>query len=309
VTAHNASQPGFLRFPAGHGAKLKRLAPAKVNFYLHVERPDDKGYHPLESLVAFADIGDEIIFESKAPRSGLNLYINGPFAGGLSSGEDNLILKAVRRFERATDIEVSGDIRLTKMLPIASGIGGGSADAGAILHHLRAIYAPGMPDEDMETLAADIGADGVMCLWATASIAEGYGEKLLPATVPSVAAVLINPGVECPTPAVFRQYDALGRFENIEAKQLFSSVTSFDAFITALEATRNDLEAPAIALKPEIAEVLSSLETQPETAFARMSGSGATCFALCRTNDDALALGRRLEGLWPGAWVRTCRLG
>lgn len=286
-----------------------RLAPAKVNLYLHVAQPDDRGYHPLQSLVVFADIGDEIALMPKASDKALSLHIDGSFADGLSAGEDNLVVKAVRCFEQETGITVAADIRLTKNLPVASGIGGGSADAGAILHLLRETYAPGMPDRDMETLAADVGADGVMCLWAKTSIAEGYGEKLLPVTVPSVAAVLINPGLECPTPAVFRQYDTRGRFENIEAKQLFSAVTSFDAFITALQATRNDLEAPAIALKPEIAEVLSSLERQPETAFARMSGSGATCFALCRTDDDARALSRRLEGLWSHAWVRACRLG
>jgi 4-diphosphocytidyl-2-C-methyl-D-erythritol kinase len=215
----------------------------------------------------------------------------------------------VRRFERAAGIEAAGDIRLTKALPVASGIGGGSADAGAILLLLREIYTPGMPDGDLEALAAAVGADGVMCLWAKASIAEGYGEKLTAISLQPLPAVLVNPGIACPTPAVFRQYDAHDCFENIVAKQRFFEISSVDALIAALAETRNDLEAPAIALRPEINDVLAILKAQPETAFARMSGSGATCFALCRSDVDARALSRRLEGLWPRAWVRACRLG
>lgn len=288
---------------------IGRLAPAKVNLYLHVAQPDDKGYHPLQSLVVFADIGDEIALEPKLSGSGLNLHIDGRFAEGLSTGEDNLVIRAVRRFEQATGASVAADIRLTKALPVASGIGGGSADAGAILHLLRQAYAPDMPDGDLETLATAVGADGVMCLWAKASVAEGYGEKLTPVSVPSMPAVLVNPGIECPTPAVFRQYDTQGPFENIEAKQPFFDTFSPGALIGALKATRNDLEAPAIALMPEINHVLEILKAQPETAFARMSGSGATCFALCEGNDEAEALSRRLYGLMPHAWVRACRLG
>ncbi|MBW8734171.1 MAG: 4-(cytidine 5'-diphospho)-2-C-methyl-D-erythritol kinase [Asticcacaulis sp.] len=287
----------------------KRLAPAKVNLYLHVAPPDDKGYHPLQSLVVFADAGDKIALNPKGSGDGLTLHIDGPFAAGLSAGEDNLIVKAVRRFEQAAGMRVIADIHLTKTLPVASGIGGGSADAGAILHLLREIYAPGMPDRDLEDLAAGIGADGVMCLWAKAAIAEGYGERLTPVAIPSLPAVLVNPGVECSTPAVFRQFDLDARFENIQSKQSFLNISSPDAFIAALKTTRNDLEAPAITLMPEIAAVLSLLNAQPETVFARMSGSGATCFALCRSDDDAVSLSRRLDGLLPGAWVRACRLG
>ena len=286
-----------------------RLAPAKVNLYLHVARPDAKGYHPLQSLVVFADIGDEIVLETKRSGERLNLHIEGPFADGLSVGEDNLIIKAVRRFEQTTGLGVCADIRLTKALPVASGIGGGSADAGAILHLLRETYAPAMPDNDLESLAGAVGADGVMCLWAKASIAEGYGERLTPVSAPSMSAVLVNPGIGCATPAVFRQYDTQGRFENIDAKQPFFDISSPGALISALQTTRNDLESPAIALKPEIADVLSVLKAQPETAFARMSGSGATCFALCNSDEAAETLRRRLHALMPQAWLRACRLG
>ncbi len=284
------------------------IAPAKINLYLHVAQPDDRGYHPLQSLVVFADIGDEIILQPKAYGEELNLRIDGPFGEGLSPGEDNLVVKAVRRFEQAAGMRLAADIRLTKNLPVASGIGGGSADAGAVLHLLRGTYAPDMPDADLEALAGAVGADGVMCLWAKSAIAEGFGEKLTPVSLPSMPAVLVNPGVECSTPAVFRQYDAEDGFQNIDAKQPFFDISSPSALIDALETTRNDLEAPAIALRPEIADVLMVLNAQPETAFARMSGSGATCFALCRSDDEARTLSRRLEGLMPRAWVRACRL-
>lgn len=285
-----------------------RLAPAKVNLYLHVAQPDVRGYHPLQSLVVFADIGDELALTPKTSDEGLNLYIDGPFGEGLGGGEDNLVIKAVRRFEQATGVKVSADIRLTKSLPVASGIGGGSSDAGAVLHLLRDAYAPNMPDRDLESLAAAVGADGVMCLWARAAIAEGYGERLMPVTAPPMAAVLVNPGIACSTPAVFAAYDALGFLKNIESKQHFVNISSPDSLILALEGTRNDLEAPAIALTPEIADVLRILKAQPEAVFTRMSGSGATCFALCHSDEDAAALSRRLDGLLPGAWIRACRL-
>ncbi|ESQ80448.1 4-(cytidine 5'-diphospho)-2-C-methyl-D-erythritol kinase [Asticcacaulis sp. YBE204] len=279
-------------------SKISRLAPAKVNLYLHVAAPDVRGYHPLRSLVVFADYGDEV---SLSPGQG-RLTIDGPFAEGLSTGEDNLILKAVRRFEAAAGVTVNRhDIHLTKNLPVASGIGGGSADAGAVLHLLREAYAPDMPDAALEAVAAQTGADGVMCLWSKSAIAEGYGEVLTPVEVPSLAAVLINPGVECSTPAVFKAYDAVGRFEPIGA-DISGDVVAF------LRTTRNDLESPAIALHSVIGEVFRSLEAYDETRFARMSGSGATCFALCDTREDAEKLAAKLRQNWPRAWVRACML-
>ncbi len=148
------------------------LAAAKVNLYLHVAAPDARGYHPLQSLVVFADIGDEVTFspiESVGSSDDLipRLNIDGPFAEGLQADKGNLILKAVRRFEAAAGVKVGGHaIRLNKNLPLASGIGGGSADAGATLRVLRALYAPAMADSDLAAIAGAIGADGVMCLWS-----------------------------------------------------------------------------------------------------------------------------------------------
>ncbi|MCR6660764.1 MAG: 4-(cytidine 5'-diphospho)-2-C-methyl-D-erythritol kinase [Asticcacaulis sp.] len=291
------------------------LARAKVNLYLHVAAPDARGYHPLQSLVVFADIGDDVTFlpfQSAGLAGGLTPHLNieGPFAEGLQVDEGNLILKAVRRFEAVAGVKVGGHaIRLTKNLPVASGIGGGSADAGATLRELRALYAPDMADSVLAAIAGAIGADGVMCLWSQSAFAEGYGERLTPVALPAVPAVLVNPGVECATARVYGGYDAVGRFNEIEAMSGFSDVTDARQLVAALSHTRNDLQSPAIHLQPIIAEVLTALESQDETLFARMSGSGATCFALCETDEAANALSVRMQAMMPAAWVRACRLG
>jgi 4-diphosphocytidyl-2-C-methyl-D-erythritol kinase len=291
---------------------LTRLAPAKVNLYLHVAAPDARRYHPLQSLVMFADIGDIMRLDglsAKASAKGHGgLTLDGPFAAGLSSGPDNLILKAVRRFEAATGVAVDRPLHLTKNLPVASGLGGGSADAGAALHLLRQAYAPDMPDTELEAIAAALGADGVMCLWARTAFAEGYGEILTAADVPELPCVLVNPRVECSTAAVYSGFDHLARFDDIDASARFDDIVNIDDFIAGLRTTRNDLEPAAIRLQPVIADVLSTLDAQPETLLARMSGSGATCFALCATSAAAEVLSRRMQALMPGAWVRACTL-
>ncbi|MGN6207567.1 4-(cytidine 5'-diphospho)-2-C-methyl-D-erythritol kinase [Asticcacaulis sp.] len=291
------------------------LAKAKVNLYLHVAAPDSRGYHPLQSLVVFADIGDDVSFlpfqsAGSSEDTTPHLSIDGPFAEGLQADKDNLILKAVRHFEAVAGVRVDGHaVRLTKNLPLASGIGGGSADAGATLRALRALYTPDMADSDLAVIAGAIGADGVMCLWSRSAFAEGYGERLTPVTLPAVPAVLVNPGVECATARVYGGYDAAGRFNEIEAKSGFSGVRDVRQLVSALSHTRNDLQSPAIHLQPIIAEVLTALEAQDETLFARMSGSGATCFALCETDEAANALSVRMQAMMPAAWVRACRLG
>lgn len=292
---------------------LRRLAPAKVNLYLHVAAPDARGYHPLRSLVAFADIGDEVRLlpatsNVSSSESRPRLSIDGRFSAGLGTGEDNLVLKAVRRFEQATGVEVRAyDIALTKSLPIASGIGGGSADAGAVLHLLREAYVPGMSDDALGDVASSIGADGIMCLWAKPSVAEGYGERLTPAPLPRLPAVLINPLVACSTAAVYGGFDAQGEFQDVDGPG-FPEPVRPEVLVETLKTTRNDLQAPAIRIQPVINDVLDSLAAQPETLFARMSGSGATCFALCGSDQDAQALAKQLETLWPDAWVQACTL-
>ncbi len=292
---------------------LSRLAPAKVNLYLHVGAPDARGYHPLQSLVMFADIGDEVrLLPAESGGSAENLKdllsISGPFGAGLGAGEDNLVVKAVRRFEAATGVVVGHLIELDKALPIASGIGGGSADAGAVLHLLRQAYAPDLSDDALAAMAGSIGADGVMCLWSKPSFAAGYGEVLTPAQMPMVPAVLINPLVECSTAAVYNGFDDLGRFSAVTPPTGFEAPADLQTLVVALERTRNDLQVPAIRIAPVIGDILQALGAQTETLLARMSGSGATCFALCTSLVDAQNLAAKLSGLYPTAWIKACTL-
>ncbi len=284
---------------------LRTLAPAKVNLWLHVAAPDHSGYHPLRSLVAFADIGDEVRFTPDTSGT-FSLSINGPFAEGLSSEVDNLILKAAAAFSRAIDIPCGGAFHLKKTLPVASGLGGGSSDAGAALRLLREAFSSEMSDTALESIAASLGADGAMCLWGRSCIAEGYGEKLTPVAIPRLPAVLINPGIACATGEVYSTFDKA--LPDSELGGEVSLPQDADEIRHLISANRNDLEPAAKALKPEIADLLSKLQAQPETMLARMSGSGATCFVLCRTMSDAEILSDRLKNISTNAWVTPCIL-
>ncbi|HVY35221.1 MAG TPA: 4-(cytidine 5'-diphospho)-2-C-methyl-D-erythritol kinase, partial [Caulobacteraceae bacterium] len=281
------------------------LAPAKVNLYLHVAAVQPDGYHPLASLMAFADIGDQVKAE---PAEGLSLSITGPFAQGLSAGEDNLVLRAARALAAAARTDRGAHLTLTKALPISAGLGGGSSDAGAALRLLRPLLAPGMDDGALQAVAEGVGADGAACLWGRAVIAQGRGERLTPAPVlPPLPAVLVNPGVPSPTGAVYRAYDAMGAVgdADLPSAPVLGDVAAVSAWLADC---RNDLQAPALALEPRIGQALDALSAAPQTLFARMSGSGATCFALCPDHDAARALAEQLTRDPPLWWARACRL-
>jgi 4-diphosphocytidyl-2-C-methyl-D-erythritol kinase len=281
------------------------LAPAKVNLFLHVGGPDAEGYHPLASLMVFADVGDGLWVESAET---LSLRVEGPFGAGLSVGEDNLVMKAARSLLAAagrTDAPVR--LVLDKRLPLAAGLGGGSADAGTALRLLNAHLDLGFDDTRLEALAAQLGADGAACFRTAPVIAEGRGERLTSAPMwPGLPCVLVNPGVPSPTGAVYRAYDEGGRFSEVSVPPL-PSTPDVGAIAAALAALRNDLEPPAVRMQPVIGATLEILRGEPETLLARMSGSGATCFALCADPAAAAALAARLAR--PGWWVRACTLG
>lgn len=287
---------------------LAAFAPAKVNLFLHVGGPDAEGYHPISSLMAFADIGDQVAIQaSDAPA----FETSGPFGAAIPADGDNLVVRAARAFHA----KVGGPVPpyrliLDKRLPIASGLGGGSSDAGAALKLLRDALAPYLTDDDLEPLAASLGADGAACLRATALLAEGRGEILSPAPrLPELNAVLVNPGVPSPTGAVYRAYDAAVHPDGATRPFLPSHLESAEEVAAWLAvATRNDLEAPAVALEPRIGQVLDVLRDEPESLLVRMSGSGATCFVLCAGDIEAETLAERLENLRPDWWVRRCRL-
>jgi 4-diphosphocytidyl-2-C-methyl-D-erythritol kinase len=284
------------------------LAPAKVNLFLHVGAPGADGYHPLCSLMVFADVGDRL---EAAPAEALALSVRGPFASGLSADSDNLVLRAARALiSEARQPVAPVAFQLDKQLPVASGLGGGSSDAGAALRLLRAEAKLALDDARLEAVAAGLGADGAACLWGRSVVAEGRGERLSPAPgLPVLFGVLVNPGVPVSTAAVYRAFDAAGRFGEVAPPPMPDAFETPQEVAAWLAGQRNDLEAPAIEVAPPVGDVLATLRDEPETLIARVSGSGGTCFALCADDIAAETLAERIEGLAPHWWVKRCRLG
>ena len=289
---------------------LSALAPAKINLFLHVGLLDADGYHPLSSLVAFADVGDRVTVE---PAEHLSLTVTGPFGAGLAAEPDNLILRALRALGQATGTgEPSLKVTLDKRLPIAAGLGGGSSDAGAALKLARQALALDLDDVELEAVAGVIGADGPMCLRMRTAWAEGRGDVLSDEPrLPPLHAVLFNPGVPSPTGAVYRAYDAGPPRAAAHALAWPAPPADWSpaAVIDWLAGLRNDLQPPAEALTPVIADAVSAVAAAPGVALARMSGSGATVFGLCRSAQDATAAAAALSAAHPTAWVVATRLG
>lgn len=270
-------------------SRIEVFAPAKVNLALHVTGRREDGYHLLDSLVAFAPLGDRIWLE---PAQTASLTVTGPEAAGVPDGPGNLVLKA------AALAQGTARITLEKSLPAASGIGGGSSDAAAALRGLAAMGFP-MP-EALERLGADVP----MCLVPQPSRARGIGEDLLPVTLPPLPAVLVNPRVEVPTPSVFR---ALACRDNPPLPKL--PETGTEGFIDWLALQRNDLEPAALEIAPVIFTVLRVLRATPGCRLARMSGSGATCFALYGSEAEAEAALTRVRIAHPSWWSACGTLG
>lgn len=269
-------------------------ARAKVNLYLHVTGRRADGYHLLDSLAVFPQVVDRL---SATPADTITLAVEGPFAPALRGEADNLVLRAAHRLAEAHGRAAGARLVLHKELPIASGIGGGSADAAAALRLLSRLWDVSIP----EGLALALGADVPVCLAQTAARMQGVGEILAPAPrLPRFGMVLANPGRAVPTPAVFRQRAAAGAGFTPPAT-LPPAWPDAAAMAADLAATTNDLAAAAIALCPPIAEVLAALAALPGARLARMSGSGATCFALFDTPDQAAEAATRLAR--PGWWV------
>ncbi|TKW66459.1 MAG: 4-(cytidine 5'-diphospho)-2-C-methyl-D-erythritol kinase [Paracoccus denitrificans] len=266
---------------------IEEFAPAKLNLALHVTGLRDDGYHLLDSLVVFADIGDRLRLSPGA----LSLSIDGPFAQGLSA-PDNLCLEAARL------VGVDAAISLTKNLPLASGIGGGSADAAAVLRGLARMGAD-MPDAP-ETLGADVP----VCLASRPARMRGVGEVLdtVP-DLPELHLLLINPGVPVPTPSVFR---ALTQKENAPLPPM-PAAFDLNALIDYLSTCRNDLEDPAISVCPAIADVLRAIDDEG-ALLSRMSGSGATCFGIFESASAAGLAAYRIGTLSSDWWITTTRL-
>ena len=249
-------------------------APAKVNLFLHVtgRRPD--GYHMLDSLVVFAGIADRI---AVAPALDLSLSITGPFAPSLAAEPDNLVLRAARALADEAGVRPTGSLRLDKQIPVASGIGGGSADAAAALRLLCRTWRLNVTAPALDRIAADLGADVPVCLRNRPMRMRGVGEILTQApSLPCCGLVLVNPGIPLATVSVFRARS--GDFSRDAVLPCgWQTVQEMTAWLSGVA---NDLEAPALGLVPAIGEVLHAIAVTQGCLLARMSGSGATCFGL-----------------------------
>lgn len=278
--------------------RLALDAPAKINLFLHVTGRRSDGYHTLESLVVFTGVGDRLV-AGAADEVGLSL--TGPFAGPLcSDADDNLVLRAASALLAAAAGHREGvRLLLDKSLPVASGIGGGSADAAATLRLLRRFWNLDIATDELDRIALALGADVPVCLAGRPALMSGVGEKIAPvAALPPCAVVLANGGQPVPTPAVFRARrgaysDPIG----------WSAPTDFDALVAALARCRNDLTDAAISVSPVVASVLDALGQVPGCALARLSGSGGTCFGLFRDRDAASVAAAALAAAHPGWWV------
>ena len=282
-----------------------QLAPAKVNLALHVTRRREDGYHDLESLVVFADVADEL---QAVPAPADSLTIGGPFARGLGAGETNLVSRAVAAFRtRWPDAVPTGlAMHLTKNLPVAAGIGGGSADAAAALRLLAGLSHDPIAVGDLADMAAGLGADVPACLISAPLVARGVGEVLSPmAQFPVLHIVLVNPMVPLATADVFRRLRA---HDNYPLPELPSPLTRPAQLGLWLAETRNDLEPPAIKLVPVIGDVIAQLAQTQGCMLARMSGSGATVFGLFGSSGQAHQAAQVMRAASPDHWVAAAPL-
>ncbi|WP_099825985.1 4-(cytidine 5'-diphospho)-2-C-methyl-D-erythritol kinase [Oceaniglobus indicus] len=270
------------------------FAPAKINLTLHITGQRDDGYHLLDSLVMFADVGDRITVHAADEWS---LNVTGPMAADVPRGADNLVLRAARLMGGRP-----AAITLIKTLPTAAGIGGGSADAAATLRALHALDGRPMPADP-----ARLGADVPVCLTARACRMGGIGERIAPLPrLPRLHAVLVNPGTAVATPDVFNR---LGRKNNEPMPVRLPDLSRADPLIGFLACQRNDLQAPAIACCPVVNTVLKQLQTtRVPPVLVRMSGSGATCFGLYKSDAAAGDAADEVQLAHPDWWVTACTL-
>ncbi|MDP2802040.1 MAG: 4-(cytidine 5'-diphospho)-2-C-methyl-D-erythritol kinase [Phreatobacter sp.] len=290
---------------------LAERAPAKVNLTLAVRARRADGYHDIESLVVFARTGDELRFVPGGDAFGL--VVRGRTAQAAGPGADNLVLKAARLLADRVPGLPAGRFTLVKRLPVAAGLGGGSSDAAAALRLLARAAGLGLDDPRLLEAARLTGSDVSVCLVPAARFMRGIGHDLGPPLVlPRLAALLVNPQVAVPTPAVFARLGlATGAVQGADPATVIETVLRPEksVLLALLAASRNDLEAPALALEPVIGSTLARLRADPACRLARMSGSGATVFGLYDTCRAAAAAGKAISAAHPGWWVKPTMMG
>lgn len=276
-------------------------APAKLNLDLIVTGRTADGYHELDSIVVFAPQADRLTF---AAGPGLSLAIDGPFADALTAAPDNLVLRAGALLARSAGRRPEAAITLEKNLPVASGIGGGSADAAATLRGLARLWSLNWPDHRLRELALRLGADVPVCVYARPARLRGIGERLDPIRgLPDLPLLLVNPGVPVATRAVFEAFELPSE---AFARPPLAPHPSLTQFAVWLAASRNELQPAAIRVAPVIATALAALEACPGCLIARMSGSGATCFGLFADLKAATVAAAAITKAEPNWWCRPC---
>jgi 4-diphosphocytidyl-2-C-methyl-D-erythritol kinase len=278
---------------------VEELAPAKINLDLYVTGRRADGYHELDSLTAFAAFGDRLALQE---HDRLELELIGRFAGMLAAEPDNLVLRAARQLAACAGRKAAVRITLEKRIPVAAGLGGGSADAAAALRCLNRLWRLRMAQADLAGIAAGLGADVPVCLAGRTARMRGKGEQIEPWDgLPPLAVLLVNPNLPVATARVFGALEA----NPSDVKRPWPPPAEAHAFLAWLRAGANHLEAPAVGLLPQIQDVLALLGLQDGCALARMSGSGATCFGLFETpavrDAAAAAIGRARPGWWLAA--------
>lgn len=279
-------------------------APAKINLFLHITGRRAGGYHALESLIVFADFGDQVQI---SPAEDFAFEITGPFAADLHSQNegDNLVVRAAQGFAALARKPLKLRIVLEKNLPPASGIGGGSSDAAATIRGLEKFWDVKADETLLQALLLRLGADTPVCYSGRSSFVTGLGERVQTIRMAQdIPALVVNPLIPCPTQAVFRAFQA----SFSPALSLTADLTAHNSLLTFLQTTRNDLSGAALALCPAIGEITAALRAQNGVRFCRMSGSGASVFALFDERTQAAEAAAALRRRHPAWWIRPCLL-
>lgn len=269
--------------------KLAERARAKLNLALHVRRRRADGYHEIESIFAFTAFGDTL---TAVAATTLSLETHGAFAGAAGVGDDNLVLRAARALAAAAGVRAGATLTLAKRIPVAAGLGGGSADAAAALRLLDRLWGLGWGRARLAELGATLGADVPACVWSRPLRGDGVGDELHPIALAGGPILLVNPRVALATGPVFDAWDGIDR----------------GALAGDATEGRNDLTAPAVALAPMIGEVLGAIAHLPGAGPPAMSGSGATCFARFQMMAAARAATETLSAAYPRWWMRATLL-
>ncbi|MBC7768648.1 MAG: 4-(cytidine 5'-diphospho)-2-C-methyl-D-erythritol kinase [Phycisphaerales bacterium] len=285
---------------------VRIFAPAKINLTLKVAAPRADGMHPLQSLVAFADVGDMV---EAAESDGLSLTVVGDFAEQIGPQEDNLVLRAARALAEAAGRPATGKLLLEKNLPVASGIGGGSADAAATLRALNELWRLNWSNARLAEIGARLGADvPVFFVTGSAAYMTGVGETCVPLDLPATPTVLVNPLKPLPTAEVYRAFDSM-RLGSDLADASPPRWEDENELIANMRTLGNDLAPAACALMPEIGAILAELAASQHVRHAALSGSGATVFAIATDWDGAETLADELISRHPGWWIAEATLG